>query len=226
MGIVKVRAKLELKGEDLMENVKLTIVYYSVTGINFQLANWAKEAAEEMGAEVKVVKAAEIAKKEVIEKNPAWVAQRDREKDIKEADSEDLIWADAIIIASPTRFGNVASQIKQFIDIQGGTWAAGKLENKVVSAMSSANNNNGGQEATIRAIYTTAMHWGAIIVAPGYTDESSYKAGGNPYGTSVTVSREGMLEDVEDAVKHQAKRTIEVARLIKLGRENDITPIH
>ncbi|MGO1468482.1 MAG: flavodoxin family protein [Tissierella sp.] len=209
-----------------MNNIKLTIVYYSVTGVNFQLAKWAKEAAEEMGADVRVVKAAEIEKEERIKKNPAWLAQREKEKHIKDASSEDLIWADAIIFASPTRFGNVASQMKYFIDIQGSTWAAGKLENKVVSAMSSANNNNGGQEATIRALYTSAMHWGAIIVAPGYTDDSSYKAGGNPYGTTVTVNREGMLEDVEEAVKHQAKRTIEVARLIKLGKENDVTPIH
>lgn len=144
---------------------------------------------------------------------------KEREKDIKEASSEDLVWADAIIFSSPTRFGNVTAQIKQFIDQQGGVWAGGKLVDKVVSAMSSAQNPHGGQEQTIQAIYTTMMHWGAIIVPTGYTDDSIYAAGGNPYGTSVTAGRAGMVEDVEAAVKHQAKRTVEVAGLLKLGRE-------
>lgn len=205
-----------------MANIKLTIVYYSMTGTNFQLASWAKEAAEEMGAEARMVKVHELAPQEAIQNNAAWKAQVEREKDIKEATSEDLVWADAIMFSSPTRFGNVTSQIKQFIDIQGGIWAEGKLVNKVVSAMSSAQNPHGGQEQTIQAIYTTMMHWGAIIVPPGYTDDSIYLAGGNPYGTSVTAGPDGMVEDVEGAVKHQAKRTVEIAKLIKIGKENDI----
>lgn len=204
-----------------MENIKLTIVYYSMTGTNFQLASWAKECAEEIGAKVRMVKVKELAPQESIQSNPAWKAQVEREKDIKEATSEDLLWADAIIFSSPTRFGNVSSQIKQFIDLQGGIWAEGKLVNKVVSAMSSAQNPHGGQEQTIQAIYTTMMHWGAIIVPPGYTDDSVYVAGGNPYGTSVTAGRDGMVEDVEGSVKNQVKRTLEIAKLLKLGKENE-----
>ena len=204
-----------------MENVKLTIVYYSMTGTNFQLATWAKEAAEEAGAQVRMVRVHELAPQEVIEGNPAWLAQIEREKNIKVATSEDLVWADAVIFSSPTRFGNVTAQIKQFMDTQGGIWAGGKLVDKVVSAMSSAQNPHGGQEQTIQAIYTTMMHWGAIIVPPGYTDDSLYVAGGNPYGTSVTAGRDGMVEDVEAAVKHQAKRTVGIARLLKLGKEKD-----
>lgn len=204
-----------------MENVKLAIVYYSMTGTNFQLASWAKEAAEDMGAEVRMVKAQELAPQDAIDGNPAWKAQVEKEKemDIKDATSDDLVWADAIIFSSPTRFGNVASQIKQFMDLQGGIWAQGKLMNKVVSAMSSAQNPHGGQEETIRAIYTTMMHWGAIIVPTGYTDQSIFAAGGNPYGTSVTTN-DGMVEDVEAAVKHQAKRTVEIAKQLKVGKEN------
>ncbi|MGO3751782.1 MAG: NAD(P)H:quinone oxidoreductase [Peptoniphilaceae bacterium] len=205
-----------------MENIKLTIVYYSMSGTNLQLASWAKEAAEEIGAEVRMVKAQELAPKEAIENNPAWKSKVEKEDElgIKDASSDDLIWADAIIFSSPTRFGNVASQIKQFIDLQGGIWAEGKLVNKVVSAMSSAQNPHGGQEETIRSIYTTMMHWGAIIVPPGYTDESLFVAGGNPYGTSVTAN-DGMVEDVEAAVKHQAKRTVEIAKFLKIGKGNN-----
>ncbi len=202
-----------------MKNIKLTIVYYSMTGTNFQLASWAKDAAEEAGAQVRMVKVAELAAQEAIDSNPAWQAQVEREKDIKEASSDDLLWADAIIFSTPSRFGIVASQMKQFLDSQGGIWAQGKLANKVVSAMTSAQNAHGGQEQTILSLYTTMMHWGAIIVAPGYTDDSIFTAGGNPYGTSVTAGRDGMVEDVAAAVKHQANRTIEIASLLKKGKE-------
>ena len=203
-----------------MDKVKLAVVYYSSTGTNYQLAKWAEEGAKELGADVRVLKVQELAPDAAIDSNPAWRKHFDDTKDVPIATSEDLEWADAIIISSPTRFGNVASQMKQFLDIQGGLWAQGKLINKVVSAMSSASNPHGGQEATIKAIYTTMMHWGAIIVPPGYTDNSIFAAGGNPYGTSVTVGEEGnMVENVKEAVKHQAKRTVEVAAWIKKGKK-------
>ena len=203
-----------------MDKVKLAVVYYSSTGTNYQLAKWAEEGAKELGADVRVLKVQELAPDAAIDSNPAWRKHFDDTKDVPIATSEDLEWADAIIISSPTRFGNVASQMKQFLDIQGGLWAQGKLINKVVSAMSSASNPHGGQEATIKAIYTTMMHWGAIIVPPGYTDNSIFAAGGNPYGTSVTVGEDGnMVENVKEAVKHQAKRTVEVAAWIKKGKK-------
>lgn len=203
-----------------MEKVKLAIIYYSSTGINTQLAKWAKEAGEELESEVRLLQVAELAPKDVIEKNPAWKANVEATKDIPIATSEDLAWADAYIFSTPTRFGNMCSQMKQFIDMQGGIWSEGKLTNKVVSAMTSAKNSHGGQEATILSLYTTMMHWGAIIVTPGFTDASIGAAGGNPYGTSVTQGKDGkMIEDVEKAVKHQTKRTIEIAKWIKVGRK-------
>ena len=202
-----------------MEKVKLAVIYYSATGINYQLAKMAEDGGIEAGAEVRVLKVPELIPEEVINNNPGMKANADATKDVPVATGEDLVWADAIIFSVPTRFGNLASQMKNFIDMQGGLWAEGKLMNKVVSAMSSAQNPHGGQEATIKALYTSMMHWGAIIVAPGYTDPSIFAAGGNPYGTSVTQGQDGrMVEDVKDAVKHQAKRTVEVARWIKMGR--------
>lgn len=201
-----------------MDKVKLAIVYYSSTGTNYQLAKWAEEGAKEAGAEVKVLKVEELAPQAAIDSNPAWKAHVEETKDIPIATNDDLEWADAYIFSTPTRYGNVASQMKQFIDTTGGVWAEGKLVNKVVSAMASAGNAHGGQEATIKSLYTTMMHWGAIIVTPGYTDKSIYAAGGNPYGTSVTIDQDGkMIEDVKEAVKHQAKRTVMIAEWIKKG---------
>ncbi len=199
-----------------MKNVKISIVYYSATGINYQMASWAKEAAEETGAEVRFVKVQELAPEAVINSNPAWKANAEATSDIPLATSDDLDWADAILFSVPTRFGNMASQMKQFIDIQGGLWSQGKLADKAVSAMSSAQNPHGGQEATILSLYTSMMHWGAIIVPTGYTDPSIFKAGGNPYGTSVSQGPDGkMVEDVKDAVFHQTRRLIETAGRLK-----------
>ncbi|WP_058308067.1 NAD(P)H:quinone oxidoreductase [Gracilibacillus massiliensis] len=196
--------------------VKVAVVYYSSTGTNYQLAKWAEESIKEAGAEVKVVRAAETAPEAAIASNPGWKQHLEDTKDIPVATSEDLEWADAILFSTPTRFGTLPSQMKQFIDMQGGLWATGKTVNKVVSAMSSASNAHGGQEATILNLYTAMMHWGAIIVPPGYSDDSVFASGGNPYGTSVTQSQEdgSMVEDVEAAVKHQAKRLVEVTNKI------------
>ncbi len=203
-----------------MEKVKLAIIYYSMTGVNYRMASWAAEAAREVGAEVRVRKVQELAPETAISSNAAWKATVEATKKIEIASSDDLEWADAIIFSTPTRFGNVAAQMKQFLDIQGGLWAKGKLANKVVSAMSSAQNPHGGQEVTVKSLYTTMMHWGAIIVPPGFTDASIFKAGGNPYGTTVTVSHDlEMVEDVKDSVFYQAKRTVEVARWLKKGKE-------
>ncbi|MFP7493011.1 NAD(P)H:quinone oxidoreductase [Terribacillus saccharophilus] len=203
-----------------MENVKLAVVYYSMGGTNYQMAKWAAEAAKEAGAEVKVLQVQELAPQSVIDANPAWKAQVEATKHVPVASSDDLEWADAIIFSVPTRFGNMPSQMKQFLDIQGGLWASGKTVNKVVSAMTSAQNPHGGQEATLLSLYTSMMHWGAIIATPGYSDPVLFAAGGNPYGTSVTVGQDGkMIEDVEAAVKHQAKRTVSVAEWVKKGKQ-------
>lgn len=201
-----------------MEKVKLAVIYYSATGTNYEMAKWAKEAGEAAGAEVKLVKAPELAPEAAIASNPAWKANYDATQAIPEATSDDIVWADAIIFSAATRFGGVASQMKQFLDMQGGLWASGKTVNKVVSGMSSAQNQHGGQEASILSLYTSLMHWGAIIVPPGYSDPVLFTTGGNPYGASVTVDGEGNMQgDVKPAVAHQAKRTIDIAARVKAG---------
>ncbi|MDQ0214712.1 NAD(P)H dehydrogenase (quinone) [Oikeobacillus pervagus] len=204
----------------MSNDVKLAIIYYSSTGTNYQMAKWAEASAKEAGADVRVLKVEELAPMAAIESNPAWKKHYEETKEVPTVTLEDLDWADAYIFSMPTRFGNVPSQLKQFIDTTGGLWSQGKLTNKVVSAMVSAGNPNGGQEQTLQSFYTTMMHWGAIIANPGYTDPSIYAAGGNPYGTSVTVSQDGkIVNDAEGAVKHQAKRTVQIASWIKKGQQ-------
>lgn len=204
-----------------MANLNVAVIYYSSTGTNHQMAEWAGESAKQEGAEVKVVKVPELAPEAALVANPAWKAHSDATKDVPEASSDDIEWADAIIFSMPTRFGNLPAQMKQFLDMQGGLWGSGKTINKVVTGMTSAQNPHGGQEATLLALYTSMMHWGTIIATPGYTDPVLFGAGGNPYGTSVSVDQNGgMVEDVEGAVKHQAKRTVDIAKRVVAGAKN------
>ena len=203
----------------MRENIvdcKLSIIYYSTYGSNVQLAKWAEEAALKLGAEVRVRQVQELAPQVVIDSQAGWKANQEATKDIPVATSDDITWSDAVLFSVPSRFGNVPSQFKQFIDIQGGIWATGKTVNKAVSAMSSAQNPHGGQEATLLSLYTSMYHWGAIVVTPGYTDASVGLAGGNPYGTSVTIGQDGkMIENVRPAVEHQVKRLLDVASKLK-----------
>lgn len=193
--------------------VKLLIAYYSSTGTGVKMAKWAKEAAESTGAEVRLRKVHELAPDVAIDSNPLWRKTVNETANIPEVTGDDLLWADAYVFSSPSRFGVMASQLKQFFDLQGGLWAQGKLANKFVTAFSSAQNPNGGQEQVIQGIYTVMQHWGAIIVSAGYVNASTFAAGGNPYGTSASVDGEGNLlkaDEVRASVQDQVKRLVDV----------------
>ncbi|MGR3508549.1 MAG: NAD(P)H:quinone oxidoreductase [Sulfitobacter sp.] len=190
--------------------VKLALVYYSSYGTNHQMATIAMEAAKAAGADVRLLKVRETAPAEAVNSQAAWKAHADATADIPEASVEDMEWADAYLFSAGTRFGVMASQMRAFIDTLGGLWSKGALANKPISAMTSAQNAHGGQETTLSSFYITAMHWGAIVVVPGYTDEVIFKTGGNPYGYSHTQGAE-FSEDVKSAIGHQTRRLVEMA---------------
>ncbi|GGR98239.1 NAD(P)H:quinone oxidoreductase [Deinococcus sedimenti] len=195
--------------------IKLAIVYYSTYGTNHAMAEAAAEAARATGAEVRVLKVPETAPQAVIDTQDAWKAQQERSADVPTATPADLEWADAYLFSSPTRFGGAASQVRAFIDTLGGLWGTGKLANKTFSAMTSAQNPNGGQETTLQTLYITAMHWGSIIVAPGYTDPAIFASGGNPYGASVTANGQPLSDEDRTTIAHQTRRLIEVTTKLK-----------
>ncbi|SFN74960.1 NAD(P)H:quinone oxidoreductase [Salegentibacter flavus] len=195
-----------------MSKVNLAVIYYSATGTNHQLAKWAEEAGKNSGAgEVRFRKIKETAPKEAIAQNKDWEKHVEAAKDVTEVSLDDLEWADAIIFSIPTRYGNLPSQVQQFIDTTGGLWSKGKLANKIACGMTSASNPHGGQETTLMSLYKTMIHWGAIIVAPGYTDPSLFESGGNPYGLSVTAGKDKLDDKIKNAVSHQVKRMVEIA---------------
>lgn len=193
-----------------MASPKVTVIFYSTYGTNHQVAQEAAQAAEAAGAEVRLRRVAETAPAEVVASQEPWKAQLEAMQDIPEAQFDDMEWADAYFFAAPTRFGVVASQMRAFIDTLGPLWQAGKLADKAVTATTSAQNPNGGQEATLLSLYTTFMHWGAVIVTPGYTDPVKFEDGGNPYGFS---TRAGAFDDTgRKSVAHQMRRLVAMSR--------------
>ena len=198
--------------------VKLAVIYYSSTGTNHTIAQEIAEAAEKAGAEVRLRRVAELAPRAAIESNPAWAAHAAATADIPQATPDDVLWADAVVFGSPTRFGNVASQLKQFIDLLGPQWAQGLLADKVYSGFTSSATLHGGQESTLLALYTTVQHFGGILVTPGYTDPAKF-ADGNPYGTShVDAQGKNPVDDTtRAAARVQAERVVRVARALKAG---------
>lgn len=201
-----------------MSDPKVSVIYYSATGSVHALAQQAAEAAERAGAEVRLRKVRELAPREAIESNEGWSKHALETQDLPEATADDVTWADAVIFGTPTRYGNVAAQLKQFLDTLGPQWAQGQLANKVYTGFVSAGTNHGGLETTLVALYNTIYHFGGIVVAPGYTDPSKF-VDGNPYGAS-HISDNGATPPREQdltAVAYSATRATEIAAQLKRG---------
>ena len=192
---------------------KLAIIYYSATGHGTTMAKRAAAAAEAAGAEVRLRHVAETRDPESFAENPAWTANYDATKDLPAATSDDIVWADAVIFGSPTRFGSPAAQLRAFLDSLGGLWSDGKLADKVYAGFTSSSTLHGGQESTLLALYITLMHWGGIIVPPGYTDPVKF-VDGNPYGASLVATHDNITdldEATANALDHLARRVVATA---------------
>ena len=198
-----------------MANV--SVIFYSATGTNAALAKATAEGAGAAGAQTRVRLVAETVPAEVIATNPKWKAFVEAHQSEPRASLDDLEWADSVVFGTPTRFGNVAAQLKAFLDSAGALWFQGKLANKIYAGFTSAQNPHGGQESTLLALYNTIHHFGGIIATPGYTDPSVFAAGGNPYGPSVTTGPEGRApNDAELAhARYLGKRVAELAAKLR-----------
>lgn len=196
---------------------KLAVIYYSATGHGTTMAKRVASTAESAGAQVRLRHIAETQDPASFAHNPAWTANYEATKDLPAATGEDIVWADAVIFGSPTRFGSPAAQFRAFIDSLGGLWAQGALADKVYAGFTSSQTTHGGQESTLLNLYVTLMHFGGIIVPPGYTDEVKF-ADGNPYGVGLIANRDNIAEldePTNNALDHLACRVVTVAgRLI------------
>ena len=148
---------------------RVLVAYYSATGDVHALAKAVAQGAADAGAEVRLRHVEELAPELLISQNQAWGRHRSEVTNEPTATLDDLEWADGIAFGTPTRFGNVAAQLKMFLDQAGRLWEEGKLINKVLTSFTSSQTDHGGQESTILALNNTFYHWGAIVLPLGYT---------------------------------------------------------
>jgi NAD(P)H dehydrogenase (quinone) len=188
---------------------KVAVIYYSATGNVHKLAQAVEEGAK--GAEVRLRRVRELAPEGAIRSNPAWHEHALQTRGVPEASPEDMEWADAYGFGTPTRFGNVSSQLKQFMDTLGGLWMEGRLADKVAAGFTSTFEVHGGQESTLLSMFNVFYHWGAILVPPGYTDDAVFAAGGNPYGASSTDGGKDGPSREELAARYLGRRIAEKA---------------
>lgn len=200
-----------------MDPVKVTIVFYSRNGSTEKLAQAVAEGARAEGAEVTLRRAREVVSRQIMESVPGWAENADRMNAQYEAPTEaDVESADAIIFGTPTRFGNVTSELKAYVDSLGGLWFQGKLNGKAGSAFTSTSSPHGGNESTILSMYNFMAHLGLIIVPLGYAAPTLFKAG-TPYGASSVSGQDNTppTDDDLEVARFQGRRVAQVAKALK-----------
>jgi NAD(P)H dehydrogenase (quinone) len=198
--------------------MKIQVVFYSMYGHVHTMAEAVAEGARQVpGAEVAVYQVAELVPDAALERSGAKAA-RQAFAHVPLAQPQQLADADAVLFGTPTRFGNMAAQMRNFLDQTGGLWAQGKLIGKVGSVFASSASQHGGQESTILSFHTTLLHQGMVIVGLPYSFAGQMKmdeiTGGSPYGATTLAagdgSRQPSANELEGA-RFQGRHVAEIA---------------
>lgn len=197
--------------------MKILIVFYSTYGHVYKMAEAISEGAKNVnGAEVQIRRVPETLPQEVLEKMGAVDAQKSFSQ-IPECTVEDLPKANAVIFGTPTRFGNMCGQMRQFLDATGQLWANGSLVGKVGSVFTSTATQHGGQESTILTFHVTLLHHGFVVVGLPYAFQGQMRmdeiTGGSPYGASTIAAGDGSRmpsENELEAARFQGKHVAEI----------------
>jgi NAD(P)H dehydrogenase (quinone) len=198
--------------------MKVLIVFYSTYGHIYKMAEAVAEGAKEItGPEVDIRRVPETLPEDVLEKMGAVGAQK-AFSHVPVCTVDELAEADAIIFGTPTRFGNMCGQMRQFLDATGSLWADGSLVGKVGSVFVSSATQHGGQESTILSFHITLLHHGFVVVGLPYAFQGQMRideiTGGSPYGASTIAGGDGsrMPSDNElAAARFQGKHVAEIA---------------
>lgn len=199
--------------------MKVLVVFYSTYGHVYRLAQAVADGARGVpGANVALKRVPETLTADALAAMHATEAQKPF-ADVPIAGIDDLADADAIIFGTPTRFGNMAGQMRQFLDGTGELWMKGSLVDKVGSVFTSSATQHGGQESTILSFHTTLLHHGMVIVGLPYTFAGQMRidqiTGGSPYGASTIAGGKGERLPSENelaAAQFQGRRVAEIAR--------------
>jgi NAD(P)H dehydrogenase (quinone) len=203
--------------------MKVLIVFYSTYGHIYKMAEAVAEGAKEItGTEVDIRRVPETLPEDVLEKMGAVGAQK-AFSHVPVCTVDELAEADAIIFGTPTRFGNMCGQMRQFLDATGSLWADGSLVGKVGSVFVSSATQHGGQESTILSFHITLLHHGFVVVGLPYAFQGQMRideiTGGSPYGASTIAGGDGSRIPSENelaAARFQGKHVAEIAA--KLAR--------
>lgn len=198
---------------------KIQIVFYSMYGHVYQLAEAVAEGAREVpDTQVSLYQVPELVPDEALEKSGAKAA-REAFADIPIAEPAQLAEADAIIFGTPTRFGNMAAQMRNFLDQTGQLWFTGGLVGKLGSVFASTATQHGGQETTITSFHSTLLHHGMIIVGVPYTETRLLNmdeiTGGTPYGATTLAGADGSRQPTENELaiaRFQGKHVAQIAQ--------------
>ena len=198
--------------------MKLLILYYSQFGHIHRMAEAEAEGARSVpGTEVVLRRVPETLPAEVLEKTGAAEFQKEFSK-IPVCTPREMMEFDAIIFGTPTRFGNMCGQMRQFFDATGGIWKAGALAGKVGSVFTSSGTQHGGQESTILSVHTTLLHHGMIIAGLPYTFVEQTRTdevmGCSPYGASTIAGNDGKRWPTEQELagaRYQGRYVAEIA---------------
>lgn len=199
-------------------NVKVQVIFYSMWGHVYRMAEAVAEGAKQVsGAEVSIYQVPELMPDDVLEKYGAKAARASFAK-VPLASVDKLPEAHAIIFGTPTRFGNMAAQMRSFLDQTGQLWLKGGLIGKIGSVFASTASQHGGQETTITSFHTTLLHHGMIIVGVPYSESGLTHmgdiTGGTPYGATTLAGPDGSRQPSENELKiarYQGKRVAEIA---------------
>ena len=198
-----------------MSAPKIFIPFYSRSGTIEGLARAVAEGAESGGAEVRLRRVRELVDWDVMSSVPGWKESAEAMNARYPAPTpEDAVWADAVIFGTPTRFGNVSSELKAYIDSLGGLWAKGALVGKAGSVFAGSAQQHGGNESTVISLWNPLAHLGFIIVPTGYADPVMFAGAGSPYGASVISGHPpaGPSEAELAVARFQGKRVAQVAK--------------
>lgn len=199
--------------------MKVLVVYYSMYGHVYKLAQAAAEGARFVeSAEVALCRVPETLPQEVLEQMGADHARKEQEE-VPVCTVEELGEADAVIFGTPTRFGNMCGQMRQFLDATGQLWMNGALAGKAGSVMTSTNSQHGGQESTLLSFHITLLHHGMVIVGLPYTFQGQMTtdeiSGCSPYGASVIAGHDGSRQPSENELagaRFQGEHVAKIAR--------------
>lgn len=199
-------------------NVKVQVIFYSMWGHVYRMAEAVAEGAKQVsGAEVSIYQVPELMPDDVLEKYGAKAARASFAK-VPLASVDKLPEAHAIIFGTPTRFGNMAAQMRSFLDQTGQLWLKGGLIGKIGSVFASTASQHGGQETTITSFHTTLLHHGMIIVGVPYSESGLSHmgdiTGGTPYGATTLAGPDGSRQPSENELKiarYQGKHVAEIA---------------